>query len=112
MESNLDVGSGISIFGRAEYVKKSARDLVLGPTPPAEEFNIGSLALGLSRDIAMVGTTRAAVGVRGSINFLPATLAPTYGSRSPVGISVYVRLRPKAMHMAMAGGTMHGDHAR
>ena len=112
LESNLDVGGGTSIFGRAEYVKKSARDLVLGPTPPAEEFNIGSLALGLSRDIAMIGTTSAALGVRGSISLLPATLAPTYGSRSPAGISAYLRLRPKVMHMEMAGGMMHGNHAR
>src|SRR4051794_11540840 len=36
-------------------------------------------------------------GARGSVNFLSATLAPFYGSTTPTGFVVYVRLAPQRM---------------
>ena len=105
LETNLDVGrNGFS--GRAEHVRKSARDLVLGPTPPAEEFDLSEVTLGYARELARLGTTSIAVGARGTVNFVPMTLEPTYGSRTPLGFAAFVRLRPKPMAMSAMGHGM------
>jgi hypothetical protein len=103
-ESNLDLDARNSVFGRAEYVRKSGEDLVLAGVPDDAEFSVGALSLGYVREVASLGWMSAGVGVRGAVNFVPAALESAYGSRTPTGWSVYVRLRPKAMEMTSAPG--------
>ena len=106
-ETTLDLDERSSLFARAELVRKSADDLVLGTAPPVHDTNVGSLAAGYVRDLLTVGGFGAGLGLRGALNFVPAALEPYYGSRTPTGWSVYVRLRPRAVHMHDGGKAMH-----
>jgi len=97
LESNLELGGAHSIFGRAEYVQKSADDLVLGAAGPTGEFDLTSLVAGYVYEFDRAGTVRTGIGARGSVNFIPAALQPIYGTREPAGFAVYIRFRPQRM---------------
>ncbi|HET6763540.1 MAG TPA: hypothetical protein VFH27_07700 [Longimicrobiaceae bacterium] len=108
-ETNLDLDARNSVFARAEYVTKGAEDLVLGAAPPAESFRIASISGGYVHDLLAVGGLSAGLGVRGSVSLVPRTLEPFYGSRTPTGWSIYVRLRPATLHGG--AGATHGTSA-
>jgi hypothetical protein len=97
LESNLEIGGAHSVFARAEYVQKGAADLVLGPTGPTGEFNVGSLVGGYVYEFDRVGNVRTGIGFRGSLDFVPSALEPYYGARMPRGFALYVRFRPQRM---------------
>jgi hypothetical protein len=96
-ETNLEIGRSNTLFSRVERVRKSADDLVIGGVDPATEYDLSSLVLGFVREIGSFPGGTLGTGVRGSINFIPAALEPAYGTRTPKGIDVYVRVRPKRM---------------
>src|SRR3989475_11012911 len=94
LESALDLDGTNSFFGRAEYVRKSAEELVIPSVPPTTEYDVGALTLGYVRTVGTAAGLAAAAGVRGSIDFVPPSLEPIYGSRAPGGLAIYIRLRP------------------
>src|SRR3989442_11476723 len=94
VESTLDVDGRNSLFGRAEYVRRSAEELVIPSVTPTTEYNVGALALGYLRTVGTAGGLAAAVGARGSVTLVPSDLAALYGSRTPLGVAIYLRLRP------------------
>lgn len=94
VESTLDLDGTNSFFGRAEYVQKSAQELVIPSVPVTIPYDVGALALGYLRTVGNVAGLAAGVGVRGSLNFVPSTLTAVYGSRTPAGVAIYLRLRP------------------
>ncbi len=106
VESNLDLDGRNSLFARVEYVRKSAEELVIPLVPPATQYDVGALALGYLRAIGTVAGLAAEVGVRGSVNFVPSSLNAVYGSRTPAGAAIYLRLRPAGTHEG--GMKMHG----
>jgi hypothetical protein len=106
LESNAQLDDRNSVFGRAEWVQKSAEDLVVTTSSPDARFNVTALTLGYVRELVQSPGASLGVGVRGSISFLPAGLELSYGTRTPGGIAVYARLRPTTMqraHEAEAG---------
>ena len=104
-ESNLEIGLRNAVFGRLEYVRKSAEDLVLGRSiPPTREFDIRSLVGGYVREVAAIRGGSIGVGGRASLNFVPRELQPFYGTRTPAGIDVYVRVRPNVMRAESGDG--------
>jgi hypothetical protein len=94
LESTLDLDRANSVFGRAEYVIKSAEELVIASVPATTEYDIGALAVGYVRAVGTIAGLAAGVGVRGSLNFVPASLETAYGARTPAGVAIYLRLRP------------------
>lgn len=102
-ESNLEIGTKNTVFARAEYVRKSAQDLVLPGIDAEREFDVHSLVGGYVREVGSIPGGTIGVGGRASVNFVPAAVGQFYGTRTPSGISVYVRVRPKLMasHAAM-----------
>ena len=94
VESTLDLDGTSSLFGRAEYVRKSAEELVIPSVPAMTEYDVGALALGYLRTVGTAWGLGAGVGVRGSLNVVPSSLEAVYGSRTPAGLAIYVRLRP------------------
>ncbi len=100
-ESNLELGSKTSVFGRLELTRKSGEDLDLPAQIRGATYGITVLALGSVREIASIGAGTVGVGVRPSINFISRSLATVYGTRRPVGIDVFVRFRPGRMTMGM-----------
>ena len=110
-ESNLEIGRKNSVFARGEYVRKSAQDLVLAGADPEEQFDIRSLVGGYMREIASIRGGTIGIGGRVSVNFVPSGLEPYYGTRTPMGFAVYLRVRPKrmateAMRMAAIRGAV------
>ncbi len=90
-------GGPSSFYARAEYVRKTAEDLVVPGAPPDRAYDVGALTVGYVRELGDRGGNRlgAALGVRGTVNVVPESLEAAYGSRRPLGIAVYLRVRPK-----------------
>jgi hypothetical protein len=89
-EADVGLGRGHHFFGRAEYVRKSAEDLAVAAAPPDESYHIGSLVLGYLKEWGTLS-----LGARGSTAWLPLALQGEYGSRTPLGVAVYARWRPR-----------------
>src|SRR6266702_3992338 len=59
LESTLELGETNALFGRAEYVRKSAQELDIASAPATAQYDVGALALGYLR---MVGTVAGLAG--------------------------------------------------
>jgi hypothetical protein len=92
-----------TIFGRVEFVQKTAEDLVLPTGPggfaPDSTFTVTALSVGYIREIVRNSRTTVGLGFQGSLNVVPTALEPVYGSRTPVGAMLFLRIRP-----------LHGPH--
>lgn len=97
VETNLAVDGANTLFARAEYVRKQARDLAVPAVPPDEAYDVGALSLGYLRELRGLRGARLGVGMRGAVSFVPASLEWLYGGRAPLGVAVYARLRPPRM---------------
>ncbi|ATB28672.1 hypothetical protein [Melittangium boletus] len=94
LESSVDLDGHHAVFGRVEYVRKTGHDLVLPEALEHQTFDVGALALGYVYQFAPWGPVKAGLGARGAVNLVPESLVPFFGSRTPVGGMVYVRLAP------------------
>jgi hypothetical protein len=88
-----------TLYGRVELVQKTAEDLVLSSLPPSTEFNVTAVSAGYVREFVRSRGATLGVGLQGTINVLPAQLESFYGSKTPVGGMLFVRVRP-----------LHGPH--
>src|SRR5438876_887730 len=105
-ESEAILDRSSTFFGRTELVKKSAEDLVvdnpvvtrsgvpLPGFPATQQFNLGTAQLGYIRELARLRFATIGLGGAVTLNFLPNSLEPYYGSRTSVGTFVFLRLRP------------------
>jgi len=101
IESEAILDKWNTVFGRAEYAQKSAEDLVLPSLPASQLFSVSNISVGYIREIARGHGATFGVGVQGIINFVPPTIEPFYGSRTPLGGLIFVRLRPYHVRMSM-----------
>jgi hypothetical protein len=108
-ESEIIVDRSSTLFSRAEFAQKSAEELVLeetgcgsGCTSGSQSaafsandiFNVGELSLGYIRELASGHGGTIGLGAAGTLNLVPGALEPAYGSRTPLGAVVFLRLRP------------------
>lgn len=99
-----------TVYGRIEMAQKTAEDLVLGSFAPETRFNVSAASVGYIRDLARTGGATLGIGLQGTLNLVPGTLEPFYGSRTPVGALLFLRLRPlHAPHM-MEAPSMPAHH--
>ena len=94
LETNVQFDDRNSVFGRVTFVQKSAEDLVVAASA-GTRFDLGTLALGYVREIATLSGAELGLGVRGEIGRVPAALETAYGTRSPAGVAVFGRIRPR-----------------
>ena len=106
LESEGVLDRSTTVFGRAEFIQKSAEDLVVDqpvtigsgvvlPAFPADRrFNIGAAQLGYIRELFRTHWATIGLGGSATLNFVPSDLKPFYGSRTPIGTFVFLRLRP------------------
>jgi len=113
LESQLIANNKHTVFGRAEFVRKSLDDLVL--TGPTVQFlsqrtvDVKALSLGYVRELVSLRGATLGIGAMGTVNLLPDGLEASYGSRTPVGGLVFARLRPQYKR----GNAMAGmDHSK
>ena len=98
-----------TILGRAEYVQKTGHDLQIAGIDEERSFDIGAISLGYIRELVRGRGVTLGVGARGSVSVIPQALESAYGSRTPLGGMVFVRLRP---HHERPHGGMSTDPAR
>jgi len=116
LESETVFDRHITLFGRAELVQKSADELQLSAFTPSQLFRIGALSLGYVRELTRGSGVTFGVGACGTANVVPSALEGSYGSRTPLGGMVFVRLRPyhsqphAAMTMKTSMPTMKHEH--
>ena len=98
LESLLRFKTRNSAWTRIENAGRS-NELLNGPNPlPAgfEERPIGHVqayTVGYDRDVDLIPRVRSAIGAQVTTYGVPTVLKPLYGS-DPVGVSVFIRLRP------------------
>jgi hypothetical protein len=91
-----------TLFGRLEWVRKTAEDLVIPGADTHQHFHLGSLSAGGVRELGSGLGMTLGLGLRGTLNVLPSSLVPYYGSRTPLGGMVFLRVRPmRAAHAGM-----------
>lgn len=115
LESEAILDKKNTVFGRAEWVQKSAEDLVLDVSPfnfaAGRRFGVGAATLGYIREVAGFSGATIGLGVSGTLNVVPAALTNAYGSRTPAGGFLFLRLRPTFKRGAMSGmSPMHMNH--
>lgn len=104
-ESEAILDRKSTLFGRAEWVQKSAEDLVLdvgsngipaGLTgfPASRRFDVATTEIGYIRELMRTHWATVGLGAAGTVNYVPSPLEPFYGSRTPLGLFVFLRLRP------------------
>ena len=114
LESELVANRKHTLFARAEFVQKSAEDLVLtGPSLQLltnEIIDVKALSLGYVRELVSMRGATLGLGGMGTVTALPTGLEAWYGSRTPLSGMVFLRLRPQYKR---GGDTMAGmDHSR
>jgi len=109
LESQVVADERNTWFGRLEHLNKSAHDLHLHDFPEEQSFAISSLSAGYIRELVSGRGVTIGFGGRASVNFVPATLETLYGSRTPIGGMVFLRLRPTLRAASSAAG-MEGMH--
>lgn len=129
VETDLMLDSRNTIFGRAEIVSKSARDLALNlvgsVTPPvfvvgtrtllpvvseSRSFNVSEISAGYTREIGSFSGGSIGLGATGTLNIVPDAISAYYGTRFPIGTTVFVRFRPGQMGMGGSHSSMPGMH--
>ena len=93
IESSLDLSPAQAIFGRVEFVQRTAEELALTGSVP-ERMNLMALSIGSARRLWRSRAVDAAVGARVTANLIPAALEPFYGSPMPFALLVYLRVAP------------------
>ena len=108
IESEIVADDANTLFGRAELVEKSGEELVTDAIAPDELASLGHVTLGYVRELWQTRGATFGLGLRGTMNFVPGELESTYGSRTPLGALVFVRLRPaRPAAQTAAPGTPH-----
>jgi hypothetical protein len=102
LETNVNLRQRNLFFARGEIVEKSAEDLVLDQSEE-EFFTVGKVAVGYMRQFHRFSGFAVGVGGLVSVSLLDQDLESVYGSTSPVGAAVFVRIRPAPMSENHAG---------
>ena len=102
LESEAILNRRNTVFGRAELAQKSAEDLVLPSSsfPPDRLFSVSNLSFGYIHELGRGYGVTVGLGAQGIVNFVPPQLESFYGSRTPLGGLVVVRLR--SLHVGLS----------
>ena len=96
IEGEWTLDSRNALFGRVEYVQKTAEELQVTNSPVTRRaFDVGSISGGYTRELFGGRAATLGLGARVTVNLVPDALSGAYGSRTPLGISLFLRVRPK-----------------
>jgi hypothetical protein len=108
-ESALMLGDEHTVFTRAELLEKSGHDLALPADMDERTFGMASISAGYVFDATKLGDVVPGVGFVATVDAIGDDLASFYGTHTPWGGMVFVRLRPPEMkEHAMGAHAMHG----
>jgi hypothetical protein len=112
-ETDLNFAERNLLFGRAEVVQKTGGDLVLAHELEGEVYRVGKIGAGYVRQFAPWGGLSPGLGAGVTVSLVPVELEAVYGSRAPLGLQLFFRLRPEPMgghEAAPEPGMDHGAH--
>jgi len=89
-----------AVYGRYEFVQKSAEELALEDSFGDKIFNIHKLTVGTNRKLFSVASIDWLLGAQISINVPPNSLHALYGNL-PLAGQVYLQIRPSLNKMKM-----------
>jgi hypothetical protein len=93
-DTAVDVSASDVVFARAEWVQKSAADLALADSgAPSDASGIIKVQAGYTRWLAAAAGLRAGIGGSIGVVRVPDVAVQAYGSRAPIEMSVFFRLR-------------------
>ena len=78
-----------------------------------EVYRVGKIGAGYVRQFAPWGGLVPGLGAGVTVSLVPEDLESVYGSRAPLGLQLFFRLRPAPMEgheAATQPGMDHGDH--
>lgn len=96
VESSLEVGPRATVFARAERVEKNGEEMGFSGGDLTTLYDIRTVTVGATHRLMARAGADLAIGARASFNSVPASLFATYGTRSPTGAAIYLRLTPAA----------------
>jgi hypothetical protein len=99
LETNWNLDGHHVLYGRAEYVRKTGHDLVLGEELDTTAFDLGAVGLGYVYYLGPVAALSPGIGVRGTLGLVEGALDGAYGTQFPLGGMLFLQLRPAAMAM-------------
>lgn len=103
-ETSLDIGSRTAVFTRLERVEKNGAELGFFGGDLTDTYDLRAVVVGFTQVLTGARRGELSVGARGALNFVPSTLLATYGTRTPTGFTVFVRLRPTRAPVAAKRG--------
>lgn len=92
LEGNYRLGRH-AIYGRYEWLQKSADELGLEDEFGHQLFDIQALTLGYNRSLLRSKVVELAAGAQATVNLPATTIRPIY-SNAPISAQVYLQLRP------------------
>ena len=90
-----------TVFSRVEVLDKSGEDLGLPAAMADATFGMASFSAGYIHDFHGLGPLVPGIGGVATLDVIGTSLEPTYGTRTPWGGMVFVRLRPPTMKLRM-----------
>lgn len=99
VESDLDF-MRFAIYGRYEWIQKSAEELNLHEFEPARIFPINAITLGANYRLFEFRGSSLRLGLQGSLFTTVSALEYLYGE-NPFSVEVYFRISPGLMRMKM-----------
>jgi hypothetical protein len=100
-EAEFIIGDGSqTILTRNEWVQKTPEDLVLtnAGLPLDKRFGVGEVSAGYIHEIGRPLGSTIGLGALATVNFVPRAFEAAYGSRTPIGLFVFLRARPFHLH--------------
>lgn len=97
LETDFTLDSRNVLFGRVEYVTRTAEELGLVGSV-SDEQKLGALALGYARRAIVLRGVEAWLGAGGNLEWIGEELQPFYGTRTPVGVLAYLQLRAPVLN--------------
>lgn len=91
VEAEHRLSSADVVFGRAEYVQRTAEELSLVGSINATQ-DVEAVQVGYGRTVVARRATTVRVGAHATLNIVPPALVPFYGSRAPFAIAVFGQL--------------------
>ena len=99
VESNLELDRHHTLFGRAEFARKTGHDLDLGEPRDQTRYSTAQTTLGYIYDFAPVWAVVPGLGAGFTVDYLDHDLERWYGQRIGYGFMVFARLTaPRLAH--------------
>jgi hypothetical protein len=93
-ETRLNLAERDILYGRLEVVEKTGGDLVLPEELEERSFTVGKIGLGYVRQLDPVAGLVPGLGAGVTVSRVPDDLSSFYGSTTPAGLQLFLRLRP------------------